>query len=138
MQLMVFLTLLRSGLPKNISDYVLGNKFSMFSFGEIPIKDYTYAYVALDWFDVPQVREDLKNAGLESGSTLKNNFSLLFTIVLIVIFHLVIMLIPKLKISENSSKPRKVCSFMRQKIYEIFTLGVYIRLISEAFQFLLL
>ena len=59
MQLLILLTLLKCGLPKDVVDYILGNKFALFSFDMLPAKDMTHSGYIMDRFEMTQVHEEL-------------------------------------------------------------------------------
>jgi hypothetical protein len=90
-------------------------------------------------FDFEQTDDILDKLGLKSGSTLANNYSL-YSLMLIVFFlHLIFTLFcPKLKKDEANNKKKKCYRFWRIHVKRLFWWAIYIRVIMEAHQTMLL
>lgn len=90
--------------------------------------------------DKDQELSELNEIGVESGSAFVSNFGFLFTILLIIFVHLLIILLPRkpAKDTEDMSKPKKVFYYITRKLWTFFTFTLYIRLSLEAYQFILL
>ena len=125
-------------LPHKVVDYIKRKSFASFSFNFIPIKDIPGVRILIDWIEFDQPVESLIDVGLESGSSRPNILSLLFILLLILILHLVLIVIPRFKIGVRSSKFRRAWNFVILKGCEMLTFGVYIRIVMEAYQYLLL
>lgn len=95
MQLFLLLTLIQCGLPKDVEDYILGNKMASLSFDFFPVEEKTRSDTMLNWFDVAQTHEYLEKVGVKYGSTFRNNFSLLGMFMVVGVLHLLILLSPK-------------------------------------------
>ena len=87
-----------------------------------------------------QLISELSEIGVESGSTFVNSFNLLFIFILVIIAHLLLILLPRKSIAEteNMSKPKKVFFYISRNLWIFFTFALYIRLILEAYQYILL
>jgi len=86
-----------------------------------------------------QTNTELQTIGFESGSSLRNWVFIIFTFSLIGLLHLVVVLcFPKFKLEDDSTKCRKALNIGVKKLVAFFTFTLYIRTISESYQFLLL
>lgn len=79
----MFLLLVLTGayLPPKIANYIIGQRIFTFNFSFLSLAKF-------DKIDYPQVDSSLKTIGVESGSTIINNFNLVFVILLIGAVHL--------------------------------------------------
>ena len=90
--------------------------------------------------DKEQEQADFNEIGVKSGSAFVNNFSLLFSILMIVLAHLLLILLPRKSVedTEDMTKTKKIFYYISRKLWAFFTFTVYVRLIMEAYQFMLL
>ncbi|CAI2375823.1 unnamed protein product [Moneuplotes crassus] len=136
-QLMLLLLLTKSSLPSDIIGYITNNGFFSFNMGFLPIKSNMVSEIPLKWMDKAQNRIELEDIGLESGSTFNNNFGLVITICVLVLLNLCLCCSPNPdKYNEDDFK-HKLAKFFKH-VLAIFTFGIYIRLLLEAYQFILL
>ena len=135
-QLILLLLLTNSHIPKSIVDYLTGMKTTTCSLNFIPFKDIPKVKDFLNWFSSDLLYSDLENFGIFSGSTLINNFSLLWVFGLIITSHLILNLLFKYIKFDRQRWP-KLTKFY-DKIYQLFAFTIYIRLMLEASQFMML
>ena len=137
-QFQLILLILLSGafIPDLIVDYLTSMKATTCSFNFIPFKEIPGVEIAVGWFDYEQTDQGLKYFGIFSSSAFVNNFSLFCLILIIVVLDFSILWC--YKDCQVSPERRKMCHKVYQKVYEIFTLTIYIRLLLESYQFLLL
>ena len=111
-------------------------KYTNFSFDFIPYPSLRFVGLIMNWFNLP-VNEDLMTkVGLKSGSTFFNNISLLINILFVVFLHLMFLIIRRILCAWW--KEKQWVKFVIDKIYKLLTLGLYLRLMLEAYQFLLI
>ena len=135
-QLILLLLLTNSHIPIFIVDYLSGLKATTWSLNFIPFKDIPGFKKIIELIDFRMVNTNLRYFGLLSGSTIVNNFSLLWVFWIIFIFHLIFLPIyrvlkPKLFQSPKSAKALET-------IYQLFNFSLYLRFLLEANQFILL
>jgi hypothetical protein len=132
-QMLLLLPLIGAYIPLEVIYFIVGMDFALFSFDFIP---YTEApgisHLAL-FLNVDQRNEYLQTIGFKSESSLMNNMSILFTIILTILLHGVIYLCYR-RVKDLSDP--KWYHRLTTKTFEGFTLSVYIRMILEAFLFI--
>ena len=135
-QLILLLLLTNSHIPKSIVDYLSGMKATTCSLNFIPFKDIPGLNTIVDWFRFDQSMDNLSYFGIFSGSSFSNNFSLICVFVIIMMTHLMFYLLFRyLKI-----KDREMTMWTKvfNKVFQLFTYTIYVRLILESNQFILL
>ena len=135
-QLILLLLLTNSHIPNSIVEYLSGLKASTWSLNFIPFKDIPGFKWIIDSLDHELENKNLTYFGIKSGSTLSNNFSLVWTIAIISLFHLWYLWVFKKLMKKFSNKEKLLKIF--EKIYQLFAFTIYLRLILEASQFLML
>ena len=95
-QLILLLLLTKSSIPKSIVDYLTGLKATACSFNFIPFKDIPWFYRLIEYLNSALPRKELDYFGIFSGSTLSNNFSLIWILIIIALIHSFLMIIYKL------------------------------------------
>ena len=121
MQLFNLLILTKSELPDDIIGYITENNYMSFNMDFLKITKLRKLMISLSTYnlqiiagvnilvnliDKEQELQELSEAGVESGSTLINNFNLLFTLIMILIIHLFLIWLPK-KSSEETEDMSK-------------------------------
>ena len=140
-QLQLFLLLLLTGVyfPKDVIDVIIGSKFALFTINYIPFQNLSLSTFIIGKINFSQSFGTLQRIGFDSGSSFVNNYGMLFTLALIIIFHLFILLIVKLLFSNEPwkrwSKCYKVLSWILIKTFNFLTFGYYIRLTLESYQY---
>ena len=135
-QLILLLLLTNSHIPQSIVDYLSGLKATTWSLNFVPFKDIPGVKTAIDWLDFGLDNNDLKHFGLLSGSTFVNNFSLVWVILMIIVISIIYIQI--FRWVKSKVNRVKICKKVFEWIYQLFTFSIYIRLLWEANQFILL
>lgn len=102
-QLLSLLLITGAFLPPSVRGILTGSQFTSFSFSFIPVMDIPGVNILLKELDIKQEDVNLKEMGLNSASTLTSNIMLLLIIVVLVMFHLFSLLIPKCKQRDDES-----------------------------------
>ncbi|CAI2386341.1 unnamed protein product [Moneuplotes crassus] len=136
-QLFSLFLLTNTALPVNVVEYIKGNSMFSFSMDFIPFTNAASNGVSKG-FNKDQKHQELRDIGLESQSAFVNNLGCLITLFIFVFCHLVVYLLQSKSARMNS--PLEVTKFSKFmiKLYKIFTLGVYIRFVLEAFQLIVM
>ena len=123
-------------LPRSVSNIILGNKIMLNPFNYISWNFIKFYHVLIGWFDSVQSNNGLIQIGLESGSALVNNSTLISMFVLFIPVHLLIwllmLIINKRSSIENQGWMIKICKYLATKTFAILTYGFYIRTIIES------
>ena len=136
-QALMLIPILNLYLPKTVRDFIVGNSATLFSFSFLHIQDISFISSLNNDLGGDQTDEYLKEIGIMSNSVIINHMNLIIVYLVIFIMHMSIWLIArliKLKLKSKESKCNKIMS----KIIDVFTFGVYIRLLIESFQFMML
>jgi len=138
MQLLMLLLLTQTSLPADVVGYISGNQMFSFNMNFLPIQNNVVSKVPLDWLKQNQTNIGLGDMGMESGSSFNNNFCIIWTLLMLAIFHWLWSLLPR---TIDDDDPRD-CKEKTHKfvgwVWKILTFGVYIRLVLEAYQNILL
>jgi len=94
LQMTILVLLIDDFTPDDINEYLEGLGFVMFNFNFIPFKQLPGLNLPTDWMDFAQPNEKIEALGLESGSTLVNNISLISTFLITAAIHLTLKCIP--------------------------------------------
>jgi hypothetical protein len=89
LQLLMLLPLTGAFIPKDIIDFFVGMSFSNFNFDFIPVDKIPIFSHIFEKLGYDHDSEYLKDIGVESGSTLVNNLSLIFIYILLAFCHLI-------------------------------------------------
>ena len=136
-QLLFILLLSGAFFPEDIVYYLTGMDFASFSFNFIPIKKGPVANWITNLLSFDLDNDYLSAIGLNSGSAIINNLSLISFILVILSFHMiykVTFFIILKKFILKHSWLIKIKNFL----YKFFTLKVYLRTLIESNQFLLI
>ena len=101
LQLLFFLILTRSNIPKDVIDFITGSNYILLLFNFIPLSKAQNAISWLNWINYDQNDYLLDKIGIQSGSTYVNNFSLFIFLFFIIPPHLIMILIFKKFYSDN-------------------------------------
>jgi hypothetical protein len=88
LQLLMLLPLTGAFIPKDIIDFLVGMSFSNFNFDFISVDKIPIFSHISEKLGHDHDNEYLKDIGVESGSTLVNNLSLIFIYILLAFCHL--------------------------------------------------
>ena len=135
-QLILLLLLTNSHIPKSIVDYLTGMKATTCSLNFIPFKDLPGLRYIVDWFDYGINNQSLDYFGVFSGSTFVNIFALIWAVSLIGVVHICYLYLFKRLLTWWGERP--TCIKYLNKVYQLLTFTIYIRLILEANIFIML
>lgn len=137
-QLYSLFLLSNTGIPHDIKTYIMGNKLFSFSMNFLPFQDQAKQSSLMSGMNKNQTKDELHDITLNSQSSMINTIGILVSLVFLIATHSVLFILPKAEEeNEEVDQKRKVKIFM-MKLYKIFTFGVYVRFILEAFQYILL
>ncbi|CAI2381945.1 unnamed protein product [Moneuplotes crassus] len=131
-QLTMLLPLTQAYIPEIVKQYLQGMSFVNFNFGFLPTPDLP----AIMNIKFETHSDYLDGIGLQSGSTIINHIFVLILLVLLALFHL--LLISIRKCCKARDKQAKWYYKANDKVIGWMTFGVYIRLIIESFQIMVL
>jgi hypothetical protein len=127
-QMYLLVPIIGADIADDVLEFLEGMEFALFSFSFIPFEKILFLEAPIENFEFPQDNNYLDSIGLESVSTIANQFQLFVMLGLLVIFHLVFLPIFHLtKHWEN-----KFPSYMNRVRY-FLTFTAYVRFIVEAF-----
>ena len=94
-QFQMFMLLLLTGafIPETVRQYLSGMDFVSLNFDFIPFIEVPLISDVYLWMKFEQTNDDLKDVGLDYGSTVVNNISFLVILLIFITFHLPIALI---------------------------------------------
>ena len=136
-QALMLIPLLDLYLPKTVRDFIVGNGATLFSFSFLRFQDISFISSINNDLGGDQTNEYLDEIGITSNSVIINHMNLLLVYLIIFIIHMSIWLIARLIRLKLKSKESK-CNKIMSKILDAFTFGVYVRLLIESFQFMML
>ena len=129
-------------LPDDVKQVIIGFKFAFVFFDIIPIKRTNVSKMILDTFDSNQSNAVLNDIGIESGSSIVNLYSFLWSLIIIamaqITFKFIQILIRKYV---NHNKWRwifKSIDILINKILKALTFAYYIRAFLELHQYILI
>ena len=136
-QTLTFLLLTRAYFPEETSGSFTGlSQITNFSFDFMPFPNLDFLSGFLSWFNLPTPGNISSKLGLKSGSTFFNNISLFLNILIVVFIHIIFIIVKRLLNKRLDKRP--IIKAIVERIYRLFTLWLYLRLIMEAYQFLLI
>ena len=128
-QMLMLLILTGAFIPEALRQYLTGMKFALLNFNFIPYIRIPFIYEAHEWIKFEQNSEDMKDVGISDGSTIVNNVSFLTTLLVFIFMHIPIVLIYN-KTRLKTGRCKRVVDYA----YMVMTLAVYIRLLQENYQ----
>ena len=136
-QTLTILLLTKAYFPEEATTNFSGMiQYTNFSFDFIPFPSVSFLSIIMNWFNLPVNGDLMTKVGLKSGSTFFNNISLLINILFVLFLHQMFLIIRRILCAKWKDKPW--VKFVINKIYKFLTLCLYIRLMMEAYQFLLI
>ena len=88
MRMLILMLLTEAYFPTQVNNYLVRLKLFSFNLSFLSIQNMPGLNEILKLFDYPQSNAVLQDLGLESQSTLVNNINLVFTLIMIMITHL--------------------------------------------------
>ena len=129
-QLLQLLLISGAYISEGVSNLITGVIVSVINLDFIKIEKIWIIENINNYFLSEQSNENLSNIGINSGSTIVNLLKLFYTIILIVLLHLVFLrFYVKWKKYTKESKWRKI----GERIFRLFTYSIYIRIILQSF-----
>jgi cysteine-rich repeat protein len=138
MQLLMFLVLLGVYLPTPIKDMITSSNYFLFS---LPIPHLQNLYgigYLFEFIGLEQRNSALSSLGVESGSTFVNVLSQLLMFLMILILHLFALTLRSWDPARAHGWWSKWLKWTGKKIFDFFTFTVYIRLLLQSSQFMLM
>ena len=136
-QTLTTLLLTRAYLPEEVTkSFSSINQYTNFSFDFIPYTSISFLSIIMNWFNLPVSWDLMAKVGLKSGSTFFNNISLLINILFVVFMHQMFLILRSIMCTKWKDRPW--VKIVINKVYKFLTLCLYIRLMMEAYQFLLI
>ena len=135
-QLLVLLLLTEAYFPADISNFFAGVKLFNFSLNFIPVVELNFFNNIYNLLNFEIAMTYLDTIGLYSGSVLLNNMNFFLFLFIVIFLHMLFALLEKCtrQWSKRAKWYRKLMKFG----FKFFTLWVYIRMILEANQYLLI
>ena len=132
-QILILLILTRAYIPEAVKQYLLGMNFNFANLSFIQFKDVPLVSEFYSWMEFDQLNDDLKYLEVSSGSTFINNIVFLLILLVWMVIHLLVALIYSITKSKKG-----FCHKLVNIIWKMMTFAIYIRLVLENLQFMLL
>ena len=133
-QLLMLLPLTEVFVPKDIEDYFTGMSFLSFDLSFIPFSATPLINSVFSYFEFEQEDEYLQEIGMQYGSSILNQFSMIFMISLLMILHVTVILSYRIIDKDESTRKYKILS----KLMDLFLFTIYVRTFVEALQMMML
>ena len=130
-QMLLLLILTGAFIPETVRRYLIGSDFTQLSFNFIPICKVPFFSDLCSNAKFEQQSNDLRDIGIEYQSTIINNIQLCTIIIILILSHILIALIKK---RAKTGKCEKLINVM----FQMLTFTIYLRLILESTQYILL
>ena len=92
-QMLMLLILTGAFISTTVKEYLSGMDFVLVNFDFIPLVDISLISDLYTWMKFGQKNENLKNIGVDDGSTAVNNISFFIIILILVVIHIPIIII---------------------------------------------
>ena len=140
LQIIILLMIIDPFIPTSIRDYIEGQSFALANFNFLPSPNIPVVNIPVTWLDSKQPIEILKSLGLDSKSSLVNNFSFISIFWVVLLIHIILryILVCENSEGEQQSKFRVFWNWLKLKLLDIIKYTVYLRLILETHESMLL
>lgn len=138
LQLLLLLALTKSSLPDDVINFITGNNFASFSFNFLPIQSLPLFGSPSKWNEDEQKNANLSKIGVENFSSFTNNYSFLLWLWLTFALQIFVTTLEKWKPKQRENKLIRAYLFFIKYLFQFLTFTVYIRMIMEGYQYLLL
>ena len=143
-QIQLYLLLLITGafIPEDVKNAITGLSFTLnpFQYLSVSFIDSNSKYIEKFNFTLSNLL--FETLGMNSDSTIYNNFYFFTDLALMMVFHLFLLALQKLSqkyiSNENSYKCVKITKYVINRAFTIMTFGYYIRAVLEMSQYLLI
>ncbi|CAI2364780.1 unnamed protein product [Moneuplotes crassus] len=136
LQMILLVMIIDEYTPADINEFLEGVSFALFNFDFLPAGDAPLFETPLDWLDFGEPSEKIQTLGIESISTLVNNFSFLFTYLCIMLIHFVLKIMPWFKQKNHPNCIIRNISKIREKVIDTIFYATYARMLLEAHEIL--
>jgi hypothetical protein len=134
-QLLMLLPLTKVYISPKVVDYLVGMSFVNLDFNFIPFENIPFVDFITSNIDYDSNNGYVERIGLESKNSFVNQISLFFVFLIVFIVHSKISMFCRLL---NVNEKDKCIHKTLKKLYSFMTFGVYITLIAEGFQIIML
>ena len=93
-QLLSLLLLTDAFLPLSVKSIFVGSQFTSFSLPAIPVTDMPVISTSIELLDIEQENVNLELMGVNSASAFVSNITLLLSVVIIIMIHILTLPIP--------------------------------------------
>ena len=142
MQLFFFLLMTGQYIPKDVETVIVGNKFCLYPFDYFQFKSITFTNYITEYFDFATSDTTLNLAGISSGSSIVNVYSLAITLAIFVVHHIVVSILIKIQTLHWAKFQDKIAfrfiKWITTKLFVYLSFGFYLRLWMETNQYLLM
>mmetsp|Transcript_21943 Transcript_21943/g.19491 ORF Transcript_21943/g.19491 Transcript_21943/m.19491 type:complete len:209 (+) Transcript_21943:931-1557(+) len=139
-QLFLLLILTRTPMAGDAKGMLTGNAFASFDFSFIPIKSGLQSTPGMNiffkWIEIDQDNFYLKTIGIESASAIINNIGVITSLCILFGMNFVFQCFISKKINFEKTKKCSINTIF-VKFYDFFNFMVYIRLMLEGYQLVL-
>lgn len=135
-QLYMLIPLVGTFVHQDVLDYIAGFEFSSFSIDLLDYKKIMLLNRFVDMFNFEIHNYYLYNIGIASTSTIRNILSVVIVCLLFAIVHLAII-IPLNRCAKSKSSESKCRKFINKAV-SAFTFSVYLRLLIESYQLMVI
>ncbi|CAI2386729.1 unnamed protein product [Moneuplotes crassus] len=136
LQLFLLLLLTKTPFPGDVKALILGNELMQFNLDVLPVRSLPKMPEVMDWLKIDQDNAYLETIGVESSTSLLNNFGFALCMLLMLTLYPLVM---TLKLCVDYGNEKK-CSlnYLMILVIDLFNFTIYIRLILGGFQLLLI
>ncbi|CAI2380327.1 unnamed protein product [Moneuplotes crassus] len=136
LQLFLLLLLTKTPFPGDVKALILGNELMQFNLDLLPVRALPKMPEVMDWLKIDQDNSYLETIGVESSTSLLNNFGFALCMLLMLALYPLVMTLKLCVNYENENK----CSvnYLMILIIDLFNFTIYIRLVLGGFQLLLI
>lgn len=138
LQMIILVLMIDPFIPDSLLKYLDGQDLVMVTFNFIPVSELPAIKTPVNWFDSEQSNEILNVLGIESRSTLVNKLPLFAIMTLIFIIH---VLLRFFSCGEGAAGQSSISRFFRKvrtKVLDMIKYSLYLRLLLEAHEAMLL
>ncbi|CAI2381146.1 unnamed protein product [Moneuplotes crassus] len=136
LQLFLLLLLTKTPFPGDVKALILGNELMQFNLDVLPVRALPKMPEVMDWLKIDQDNAYLETIGVESSTSLLNNFGFALCMFLMLALYPLVMIL-KLCVDYRNEKKCSL-NYLIILVIDLFNFTIYIRLILGGFQLLLI
>ena len=140
-QVFFFILISNAFIPEDVINVITGVKIALFPFIYLPLDKIEYNNQGVQIFEFGLKNIHLKSLNISSDSTIYNSFNMIVTIIALLIIHPPVLLANRWISNINNGRWSwlvKIAGILVNKVFVILTFGIYIRIILESNQYLLI